>query len=217
MVTMNLDQNQYYSQRAQEYEKIYTLPERKKNLSEIKEFLKESFSEKEGFEIACGTGYWTQFISETAKSIFAMDINASVIKIAKSKKYSCPVQFQESDIFDLSSINQTFESGFAGFIWSHILKQELAKFIKNFLSKINKDGFVIFIDNTYVDGSSTPINRTDEYGNGYQERTLQDGRKFTVVKNYPTDEEIYELIQPVGSNIKIKILDYFWILTFHKK
>ena len=50
---MNTDQIQYYSQRAQEYKKIYSLPERQDNLSEIKEFLKEKFSKKEVFEIAC--------------------------------------------------------------------------------------------------------------------------------------------------------------------
>jgi SAM-dependent methyltransferase len=214
---MKTDQIRYYSQRAKEYEKIYTLPERQKNISEIKHFLKKSFSKKEVFEIACGTGYWTRFIGETAKSIFATDINASVLEIAQAKKYACPVQFKEADIFDLSFINKTFYSGFAGFIWSHILKQDLQNFIEQFLSKINKNGLVLFVDNTYVEGSSTPLDSTDDFGNTYQNRTLQSGSKFTVVKNYPTNSEILRLINPVGINLNIKKLDYFWILTFNKK
>ena len=214
---MNTDQIQYYSQRAKEYEKIYTLPERQKNLSEIAELLKAKFSKREVFEIACGTGYWTQFISESAKSVFSTDINTSVLDIARSKKYSCPVMFQKSDLFNLSFIDQTFNSGFAGFIWSHIHKQKLPVFIVQFLSKISRDGMVVFLDNLFVEGSSTPLDQMDQFGNTYQNRKLENGDKFTIIKNYPTDSEIENLISPVGENINIKKLDYFWILTFNKK
>lgn len=214
---MNTDQILYYSQRAQEYEKIYTLPERQKNISEIKKFLKQSFFKKEVFEIACGTGYWTKYISETANLILSTDINESVLDIAKSNEYSCPVKVQKADTFDLSNISQTFNAGFAGFIWSHILKQELTEFINQFLSKINKDGLIIFIDNIYVEGNSTPLIEPDEHRNTYQKRKLENEECYTVVKNYPTDSEMVDLIGTVGKNINIKRLDYYWILSCNKK
>jgi len=214
---MKTEQILYYSQRAKEYEKIYNLPERQKNIAQIKQYLKNSFSKKEVFEIACGTGYWSQYISETAKSIFATDINDSVLDIARLKKYSCPAQIHKADIFHLSNLAQNFNSGFAGFIWSHILKQELPQFINHFLSKIQKDGFVVLVDNTFVKGSSTPVIKTDKHGNSFQNRKLKDGKSYTVIKNYPSDEEIRELIDPVGKDIKIIRLDYYWILTFYKE
>lgn len=214
---MNNNQIQYYYQRAKEYEKIYQRPERQKDITKIKEFLKTSFSKKEVFEIACGTGYWTQYISETANSIFSTDINESVLDIARSKTYSCPVKFQESDVFDLSHICQTFNSGYAGFIWSHILKQQLPEFILQFLSKIEKDGFVVFTDNTYVDGNSTPLINTDKQGNTYQNRILENGESYTIIKNYPADSEIRKLIDAVGKNINIQRLNYYWLVTFIKK
>ena len=191
---MKNNQIQYYSKRAEEYEKIYDLPERQPNLLKIKEFLKEKFTNKEILEIACGTGYWTQYISETGKSIFSTDINNSVLEIAKSKKYSCPVNIETTDIFDLSAVNQSFESGFGGFIWSHILKQEVPRFIDQFLSKIDKGGLVVFIDNTFVEGSSTPISNIDEHGNSYQMRKLRNQETYTVIKNYPTDEEVTKIL-----------------------
>lgn len=214
---MNKDQVLYYSQRAKEYENIYDKPERQKDLLYISQYLKTCFNKKDVFEIACGTGYWTQYISETANSICATDINKSVIDMAKSKEYSCPVNFHEADVFNLSSINQVFNSGFAGFIWSHIAKQDLQKFINQFISIIKKGGTVVFIDNLFVKGSSTPIDSIDEIGNSYQQRKLENGSTHKVLKNFPTDSEIYKLIDPVGINIDIKRLDYFWILQFNKK
>jgi len=214
---MKINQIQYYSQRAKEYEKIYDLPERQKDLTQLKLFLKDSFSKKEVFEIACGTGYWTQYISETAKSIFATDINDSVLDIARLKKYSCPAQIHKVDIFHLSNLSQNFNSGFAGFIWSHILKQELTQFLNQFLLKINKNGLVVFVDNTYVKGNSTPLCSTDKYGNSFQKRKLKDGKSYTVIKNYPTDSEMKALINPIGKNIKIIRMEYYWILKFNKK
>jgi len=214
---MKTDQILYYSQRAKEYEKIYDLPERQYDLRRIKEFLEVSFTNKEVFEIACGTGYWTQYISETVKSIFSTDINESVLDIARSKKYACPVKIQNADVFNLSNLELNFNSGFAGFIWSHILKQELTQFLNQFLLKINKNGFVVFVDNTYVKGNSTPLCSTDKYGNSFQKRKLKDGKSYTVIKNYPTDSEMKALINPIGKNIKIIRMEYYWILKFNKK
>jgi demethylmenaquinone methyltransferase/2-methoxy-6-polyprenyl-1,4-benzoquinol methylase len=37
---------------------------------------------------------------------------------------------------------------------------------------------VVFIDNMFVPGNSTPLSRTDDRGNTYQQRSLDDGRSF---------------------------------------
>jgi demethylmenaquinone methyltransferase/2-methoxy-6-polyprenyl-1,4-benzoquinol methylase len=214
---MNKDQIQYYSERAKEYEQIYQKPERQEDLKKLRIILKDLFSAKSVFEIACGTGYWTQFISETAKSIFAVDINETVIEIARSKKYQSPATFEMVDILNLSNINEKFDSGFAGFIWSHIPKQELDVFFSGFISNISPGGLVVFIDNQYVDGSSTPIESKDDYGNTYQIRNLSNGSNYKVMKNFPADKEILDVIDQIGSDIEIERLKYFWVLKFKIK
>ncbi len=214
---MNKDQIQYYSERAKEYEQIYQKPERQEDLKKLWIILKDLFSAKSVFEIACGTGYWTQFISETAKSIFAVDINETVIEIARSKKYQSPATFEMVDILNLSNINEKFDSGFAGFIWSHIPKQELDVFFSGFISNISPGGLVVFIDNQYVDGSSTPIESKDDYGNTYQIRNLSNGSNYKVMKNFPADKEILDVIDQIGSDIEIERLKYFWVLKFKIK
>jgi demethylmenaquinone methyltransferase/2-methoxy-6-polyprenyl-1,4-benzoquinol methylase len=211
---MNIDQIQYYSERAKEYEQIYLKPERQENLKNLRIILKDLFFARSVFEIACGTGYWTQFISETAKSIFAIDINETVIEIARSKNYKCPTTFEKRDIFKSTYTDEKFESGFGGFIWSHIPKQEKNVFITKFISNISPGGLVVFTDNQYVEGSNTPIDSKDYYGNTYQIRKLSNGSSYKVMKNFPADKEILDIIDPIGDDIEIERLKYFWVLRF---
>ena len=211
---MNIDQIQYYFERAKEYERIYQKPERQEDLKILRIILKDLFFAKSVFEIACGTGYWTQLISETAKSIFATDINETVIEIARSKKYQASITFEKADINNLTNANKKFDSGFGGFIWSHIPKQELDVFLSGFISNISPGGLVVFVDNQYVVGSNTPIDSKDEYGNTYQIRKLSNGNNYKVIKNFPTDKEILKVIKPIGRNIEIELLKYFWVLKF---
>ena len=214
---MNTDQINYYSERAKEYEQIYQKPERQEDLKKLRKILKDLLFAKSVFEIACGTGYWTQIISETAKSIFAVDINETVIKIARSKKYQSPAIFEKADIFNLTSANEKFDSGFAGFIWSHIPKQELDVFLSGFISNISPGGLVVFVDNQYVEGSNTSIDSKDDYDNTYQIRKLSNGSNYKVMKNFPADKEILDVIDQIGSDIEIERLKYFWVLKFKIK
>src|SRR5687767_9901285 len=111
---MNSDLIKYYSDRAKEYEKIYSRPERQHDLPRASDMLKQIFAGKQVLEIACGTGYWTERIAKTAKSILATDINESVIEIARAKNYSpAAVSFQTIDLFALDN-SIKYESLFGG-------------------------------------------------------------------------------------------------------
>jgi len=215
---MNVDQVTYYSSRAKEYENIYYKPERQNDIPKVISYLQKHFKNKVLIEIACGTGYWTQKVSKTAMHILATDINKSVIDIAKSKYYEANnVEFQLVDIFNLPNNLGQFEAGFGGFIWSHIPKHKLRVFLKNYLSLIKPEGLAIFLDNNYVEGSSTLIYKTDKAGNTYQKRILQDGSEHSIIKNFPSDEEILSYVTPVSKDFEITRFDYFWAVKFYKK
>ena len=151
---MNSDMVSYYKDRAKEYEKIYSKPERQSDLFLAGQILQEIFRDKNVFEIACGTGYWTDKISKTAHSILATDINDTVIEVAKSKDYSpAKVEFQIADIFNLADTVKQ-ESLFGGFIWSHIQRQDLNNFIDITNRLARRGATIVFMDNNYVEGSS---------------------------------------------------------------
>jgi demethylmenaquinone methyltransferase/2-methoxy-6-polyprenyl-1,4-benzoquinol methylase len=206
----------YYAQRASEYERIYHRPERQSDLKELQAMIETAFRDHAVFEVACGTGYWTQFIARQAKSILAIDYNSEVIKIAQQKDYgSCLVDFRKSDAYFLPSIEEEFSAGFSGFWWSHIPKEKLQDFLIDFHSKLRHGAHVVFIDNTYVERNSTPISRKDNEGNTYQIRKLEDGSEHEVLKNFPSDQELHETLSSFTSDLSILRLRYFWMLEYN--
>lgn len=214
---MNTDMVSYYKDRAKEYEKIYTKAERQKDLLIAEKKLQDILRDKEVFEIACGTGYWTKIISKTADSILAIDINDAVIDVAKSKDYfSTKIKFQVADIFNLAETTK-HESLFGGFIWSHIKLQELDHFIDIINLQVNRGGTVVFMDNNFVKGSNLPLTETDNFGNTFQTRQLENGTMHKVLKNFPTKNFIKGLLTGKAKNIEFINLEYYWILKYETK
>ncbi len=211
---MNTDLVSYYKDRAKEYEKIYAKPERQEDLKTATSLLQEIFAEKQVLEIACGTGFWTEKIAKTASSILATDINETVIDVARKKDFSeKQVSFELADIYNFP-IQDKFESLFGGFIWSHILLQDLDTFLSTVNSLVSPGSTVVFMDNNYVEGSNHEITKRDELGNSFQTRKLEDNTSHLVLKNFPTEEFLREKLKDISSEIKFFNLQYFWILCY---
>jgi demethylmenaquinone methyltransferase/2-methoxy-6-polyprenyl-1,4-benzoquinol methylase len=211
---VNADIASYYKNRAQEYERIYAKPERQRDLLTSTETLKEVFKEMRVLEIACGTGYWTQRIAETAQAILATDINETVLNIAGTKNYHyAEVTFQIGDVYQLN-LSRKYEGLFGGFIWSHIKLQDLPSFIDTIHHYLTPGATVVFMDNNYVEGSSTPIAETDSAGNTYQLRKLDDGTTHSIVKNFPTKDLIARVLAGKVAEMEFTDLKYFWIARY---
>ena len=67
----------------------------------------------------------------------------------------------------------------------------------------------MFIDNAYVEGSSTPISRTDEQGDTYQMRRLDDGSRHEVLKNFPAESELRAAVEGLAADVRVKFLRYY--------
>ncbi|MEJ8803709.1 class I SAM-dependent methyltransferase [Pontibacter sp. H249] len=211
---MNTDLVLYYKERAQEYEQVYQKPERQEELQQLTKLLQNTFKDKTVFEIACGTGYWTERIAETAHYILATDVNEAVLEVARAKVYPNEnVSYKQADLFKLSQLAK-YESLFGGFIWSHVKLQELPKFLCIINSCVNPGGTVVLIDNNYVEGSSLPITHQDEQGNTYQTRTLRNSTEHRVLKNFPEEEQLYKLLKGLANDIKLTTFKHYWMITY---
>ena len=150
----------YYAKRAREYEAIYAKAERQDELAWLRARLPRLYHGRRVLEVACGTGYWTQFIAMEAQHVVASDINESVLEIARGKPIpQGKVTFLKADAFALDGVPGSCDAAFAGFWWSHVPKAELARFIEGLARKLAPGALVGVLDNRYVEGSSTPLSR----------------------------------------------------------
>ena len=148
----------------------------------------------------------------------ATDINEEVLEIARSKIYGCEAGFEKADAFDLNaSSSRKFTAGLAAFWWSHLRKSEVRDFLFHFHQRLAPGALVVFMDNRFVAGSSTPISRRDAGGNSYQLRKLEDGSEYEVLKNFPDENEVRSVIGNSVAEIHWTELPYYWLLTYKLK
>jgi SAM-dependent methyltransferase len=203
----------YYAKCAATYESVYAKPERQADLAILRSRVADVLQGQRVLELACGSGYWTEQLAQGAASVLATDINPAMIELARSKTFPPGrVEIALADAFNLQA-DRSFSACFAGFWWSHVGRAEQAAFLTALGAKMGKDALLVLIDNSYVEGSNTPIARTDADGNTYQIRTLADGERCEVIKNFPTDSALRKKFAAALKDIRIVRLEYYWMLT----
>jgi SAM-dependent methyltransferase len=208
----------YYHKRAREYEAIYDKPERQAELAWLRRRIPEIFRGRTVLEVACGTGYWTQWIAKRARHVHAGDINDAVLEIAREKPIARGrATFFRADALALDGVPAGCDAAFAGFWWSHVKKSETARFVRTLAGRLAPGSVVAILDNTYAEGSSTPISRRDAEGNTYQMRRLASGDEYEVLKNFPSSLELAEAVRPVAREAHLESLTYYWLLVFTLK
>lgn len=208
----------YYARRASEYEQVYEKAERQGELEWLRGRVPALFKGRTVLEVACGTGYWTQFIAKSAKKVYACDINEAVLEIAREKPIPKDrVEFFKADAVALEGVPSGCDAAFAGFWWSHVKKSEIDRFVTHLAARLEPGSRVGILDNTYVEGSSTPISRRDAEGNAYQKRKVQSGEEYEVLKNFPSADELRAAVAPVAREAHLESLNYYWLLVFTLK
>jgi len=206
--------HEYYAARAPEYDRVYKKPERQQDLREIERWLPSVFRGRSLLEVACGTGYWTQFLAPVAKSLLAVDASPETLRIAKARVPASQVQLVLGDAYRLPAGPRTFEGGFAGFWFSHVPRARVAEFLAGFHRALVPGAKVVLLDNRFVNGSSTPVAEQDGEGNTYQLRVLADGSTHRVLKNFPSEAELRRAVAGIASEVRLREWQYFWALEY---
>ena len=204
----------YYAARAAEYDRIYLKPERQADLRQIEAWLPKLLAGRSILEVACGTGYWTQFIAPAAKSVVALDSAAGTLRIAQARVPREKVRLVEADAYRLPVLEGSFDAAFAGFWWSHVPLARIPEFLLGLHARLAPGARVVFLDNRFVAGSSSPIHDHDEEGNTYQLRRLDDGSTHRVLKNFPSREDLLGAVAPYAQSSQYHEWDYFWALEY---
>ena len=192
---MSDDMVKYYRDRAREYEQIYEWrdPRRQEEQDLLGEELRQAFRGRNVLDIGCGTGYWAERVSETAERVTGIDINETVLEIARSKTYGCPTEFRQMDAYSMEFPPYTFTGALASFWLSHVRREDMDGWIEHMHSVLAPGAQVFIADNTYIEGVGGRLVTKDGDPNTYKLRTLNDSSQHLIVKNYFTAEELVEL------------------------
>jgi len=205
----------YYAARAGEYDAVYKKPERQPDLRKIERWLPSVLGGRQVLEIACGTGYWTQFMAPVASSIFAIDSAEETLRIARERVPADKVTFAVGDAYAPKRQDGPFDAAFAGFWFSHVPHERQVEFLVALNAALEPGAKVVFLDNCFVDGSSSAISEPDEQGNTYQSRSLSDGSTHRVLKNFPSEAQLRALVAGgLGVSPRYTCWPYFWAFEF---
>jgi len=186
---------EYYNLQAQHYhEKYYGNRSRAEAVLKHEiNLLRSTFRNLDVIEIACGTGFWTESVAITADSVYATDINASMIDVAKRRLVHLDnVSLGVSDVFRVSREPRKYSGAFCVLFWCHIPVQRIEEFLAALCASLKPGSPVIFIDQ--LEDSDVKKHTTDRYGNRIAKREL-DGKPFFVVKNIHSATQLHNYLE----------------------
>tara|TARA_Y100000588_G_scaffold62878_1_gene62316 strand:- start:494 stop:1123 length:630 start_codon:yes stop_codon:yes gene_type:complete len=175
------------------------------------EHVKWLLSGRRVLEIACGTGFWASQISQTAQSVVATDYTEAMLQCAREQTQDCEnVVVQKADANSLVQIEETFSAGFHFQWFSHVPLAEVTGFLERFHSKLETGARVVFGDNRVQGEESTPA------GDYYTTRELPNGNQFRIIKNYPTEGYLRDVLSTAACGVTYVLFRHNWFITYTK-
>jgi 2-polyprenyl-3-methyl-5-hydroxy-6-metoxy-1,4-benzoquinol methylase len=205
---------EYYAARAPIYDEVYLRPERQADLDELRRRIPAWFAGRKVLEVACGTGWWTQFIAPVTARMTATDAVAEPLAFARLRPDVERVTFALADAFALPATLGSFDAAFAGLWLSHVPRERLRGFLAGLPARRVQGARVVLIDNTEAQCDRLPIVERDAHGNTYQLRTLPDGTTHRVLKNFPSEAELRSTVDGIGANAQYWRGAHFWAFWY---
>jgi len=204
----------YYAERAPEYDRVYAKPERQQDLRAIERWLPPRFEGRRVLELACGTGWWTRFIAPVAAHVVALDAAPETLAIARRRLKGLRVELRIGDAYAPPRSEPPFDAAFAGFWLSHVPRARVDAFLAALHAVLGPRATVVFLDNLWVEGSSTPIVERDAAGDTWQMRRLDDGSTHRVLKNFPGEDELRDRVARVAAHVGYRTWRHYWALEY---
>lgn len=203
----------YYDARADEYEEIYHRddPPRRAETSALAADMCAWLAGRRVLELACGTGFWTERLAAAAAHIVAIDAAPRMLALAAKKQLPVGrVEFREADAFSPGLISGDFDAGMANFLLSHVPRRRLAGLLASFCERIGSGGRLFLADSVYVEGVGGEPEGPDRHGDFYRLRTLRDGTRWRVLKNYYSEDELRSLLAERTIGLRIRFGACYW-------
>lgn len=205
----------YYAQCAASFDQKYLQEDLDEDADAVAEHLETALADHDVLELGCGSGFWTETIAYSARSVFATDINDEMLALAQERDYpEGVVQFAKADWLTMDiATPPRLSACFAAGVWSHVKREDYTKVLGHIRRLIGAGGVLILVDDNTVEGFTRPVARTDAEGNTFQMREQADGQRVEILKNFPTDSFLKKKFSAVAREVRISRNEYFWMLT----
>ncbi|WP_406723351.1 class I SAM-dependent methyltransferase [Streptomyces althioticus] len=157
-------------------------------------------------ELACGTGQWTQLLTDRARSLTALDAAPEMLRTARARTRGTTTRFIEADIFTWEPDRQ-YDTIFFAFWLSHVPPVETEAFWNLLRWALAPGGCVVFLDDSLakeeieepVPGARVPTVR----------RYLADGTQHLAVKVLHDPPTLTAQLNALGWEAHIEALDAY--------
>jgi 2-polyprenyl-3-methyl-5-hydroxy-6-metoxy-1,4-benzoquinol methylase len=186
------EQREYYRQRAPEYDQWWQArgqyaksPEDERrwfvDVAEVERALDGFAPTGNVLEVAAGTGWWTERLARRAHHVTAVDAAEAALVLNRQKTgKSRNVTYVAADIFDWAWPAGRYDVVFFGYWLSHVPDDCLAWFQRQVTTALRPGGRIFLVDSYHHERIPDDV----------QQRFLNDGRCFEVVKRYWQPEEL---------------------------
>ena len=205
----------YYAQQARNYDRFHKQSFDEVDVQAIIKMLHDTFLDKRVYEVACGTGRWTQYVAQVAKEVYAIDLNEEMLELCREREYpSDAVTFARANAYSFNNTTIVkFNGGLVGFWLSHVDKKRMAEFLTGFHSWLSTGAIVIMFDDIQTLDRQT-ASRIDQFGNRFEIRTLPNGERFEIIENFFTRDGLINLVQLFGTNLQYSEMGDKWIIRY---
>ena len=150
---MTEEMTRYYARQAAEYGQQYEHPRFQNDLRAIRNIIPDVFRGRRVYEVACETGRWTKYLAQVAASIYAIDLNESMLEVARKRDYPPDVvTFAKADHY-MSNLNDAkFSGGLVGFWLLHVDFARMEEFLAAFHSWLESNAIVLMFDDLQTPG-----------------------------------------------------------------
>lgn len=156
-------------------------------------FIQELPSGGRVLDVGCGSGVKSKYLSEHGLKVIGIDISDKLLDIARREIPS--IEFRELSMYDLDSMQETFDGVFAQASLLHIPRKDAGEIVQKMARRLVPGGLL------YIAVKETREGKPEEgmlKENGY-------GYEYERFFSYFTIEELEQYIQEAGLSVVSKM------------
>lgn len=159
-------------------------------------------------EMAAGTGLWTEVLLLQADGVHCVDAAPETAELNRVRNPSPAVTHEVADLFAWRP-RERYDTVFFSFWLSHVPEERFEPFWATVASALAPGGRVLFIDSRPDPTSTAPEHVVDD--SGLQERRLNDGRRYLIVKRYHEPGVLERRLRGMGWAVEVAVTPRYFL------